>query len=129
MRALKPSERQALYLKGLGYTYREIMRLTGSTYTAVNRRITEGRAALRRQTSDGNRRLVLNRRGADQRCERLLRDIPIREGLDRDEYPPAVGRGRGSGLERGRNPPAGGPRSATCQVRKIDRRRVARREA
>jgi hypothetical protein len=50
------------------------------------------------------RRLVINRRGADARRERLLRDIPTREGFDRDEYPPAVGRGRGPGLERGRNP-------------------------
>jgi hypothetical protein len=49
-------------------------------------------------------RLVLNRRGADKRRERLLRDIPTRAGFDRDEYPPAVGRGRGPGLERGRNP-------------------------
>jgi len=52
MRALKPREREALYLKGLGYSYREIMRLTGSTYTAVNRCITEGRAALRRHMGD-----------------------------------------------------------------------------
>jgi len=52
MRALKPSEREALYLNGLGYTYREITRLSGATYTAVNRRIREGRAALRRQISD-----------------------------------------------------------------------------
>jgi hypothetical protein len=50
------------------------------------------------------RRLVVNRRGADGRRERVLRDIPMREGFDRDEYPPAVGRGRGTGLERGRNP-------------------------
>ena len=47
-RQLKSREREALYLKGLGYSYREIARLTDSTYTAVNRRITEGRAALRR---------------------------------------------------------------------------------
>jgi hypothetical protein len=50
------------------------------------------------------RRLVVNRRGADARRERLLRDIPIREGFDRDEYPPAVGRGRVPGLERGHRP-------------------------
>jgi hypothetical protein len=50
------------------------------------------------------RRLVVNRRGADARRERALRDIPTREGFDRDEYAPAVGRGRGPGLERGRNP-------------------------
>jgi hypothetical protein len=59
------------------------------------------RAVLRRGWP---RRLVLNRRGADERRERLLRDIPTRDGFDRDEYPPAVGRGRGPGLERGRDP-------------------------
>src|SRR5918992_516837 len=59
------------------------------------------RGALRRGWP---RRLVVNRRGADARRERALRDIPTREGFDRDEYPPAVGRGRGQGLERGRNP-------------------------
>jgi DNA-directed RNA polymerase specialized sigma24 family protein len=42
MRALKTSEREALYLKALGYSYTEIMQLTGATYTAVNRRHTEG---------------------------------------------------------------------------------------
>jgi hypothetical protein len=50
------------------------------------------------------RRLVLNRRGADARRDRLLENIPTREGFDRDEYPPAVGRGKGPGLERGRHP-------------------------
>jgi hypothetical protein len=50
------------------------------------------------------RRLVLHRRGADARRDRLLEDIPTKEGYDRDEYPPAVGRGRGNGLQRGRNP-------------------------
>ena len=45
---LKPREREALYLHGLGHTYDEIATLTGSTRTAVNRRITEGRAALAR---------------------------------------------------------------------------------
>jgi hypothetical protein len=59
------------------------------------------RGALRRGWP---RRLVVNRRGAEARRERALRDIPTREGYDRDEYPPAVGRGRGRGLERGRNP-------------------------
>jgi DNA-directed RNA polymerase specialized sigma24 family protein len=44
---IKPHDRQALYLKGLGYRYHEIMQITGATYTAVNRRITEGRRALR----------------------------------------------------------------------------------
>jgi RNA polymerase sigma factor (sigma-70 family) len=45
---LRPREREALYLHGLGYSYQEIAKLTQSSYTAVNRRITEGRAALRR---------------------------------------------------------------------------------
>lgn len=47
---------------------------------------------------------MLNRRGADARRDRLLEDIPTREGSDHNEYPPAVGRGHGKGLERGRNP-------------------------
>jgi hypothetical protein len=50
------------------------------------------------------RTLVLNRRGADARRDRLLASYPTRPGEDRDEYPPAVGRGRGPGLERGTNP-------------------------
>jgi hypothetical protein len=50
------------------------------------------------------RTLVLNRRGAEARRERLLASFPTRPGQDRDEYPPAVGRGRGPGLERGTNP-------------------------
>jgi hypothetical protein len=50
------------------------------------------------------RRLVLNRRGADARRDRLLEGYPTKDGYDRDEYPPAVGRGKGKGLERGRHP-------------------------
>jgi hypothetical protein len=48
--------------------------------------------------------LVVDRPGADGRRERLLRGIPTRAGFDRNEYPPAVGRGRGKGLVRGSNP-------------------------
>jgi hypothetical protein len=59
------------------------------------------RAALRRGWP---RTLVLNRPGADARRDRLLRDIPTRSGSDRDEYPPAVGRGRGKGLVGGSHP-------------------------
>lgn len=44
---LKPAERQTLGLHAVGYTYREIGRLTGASHTAVNRRLTEGRARLR----------------------------------------------------------------------------------
>ena len=50
------------------------------------------------------RTLVVNRQGADARRDRLLRGTDTRPGLDRDEYPPAVGRGRGKGLRRGRQP-------------------------
>jgi hypothetical protein len=48
--------------------------------------------------------LVLNRRGADARRNRLLEPFPTRPGQDRDEYPPAVGRGKGKGLTRGTSP-------------------------
>jgi hypothetical protein len=48
--------------------------------------------------------LVLNRDGADARRERLLDAYRTRPGMDRDEYPPAVGRGRGTGLIRGDDP-------------------------
>ena len=48
--------------------------------------------------------LVINRPGADARRDRLLEHAPTRDGYDRDEYPPAVGRGRGKGLVRGSHP-------------------------
>lgn len=44
---LKAAERRALFLQAGGYRYHEIADLTGSTYTAVNRRLSEGRAHLR----------------------------------------------------------------------------------
>jgi hypothetical protein len=47
--------------------------------------------------------LVLNRPGASRRRERLLADVPTRDGYDRDEYPPAVARGRGFHI-RGSSP-------------------------
>ncbi|CAN5217539.1 sporulation-specific Dnase NucB [soil metagenome] len=47
---------------------------------------------------------VITRRAADTRRDRLLRDIPTRRGYDRDEVPPAIGRGRGNGLTAGRDP-------------------------
>jgi RNA polymerase sigma factor (sigma-70 family) len=53
---LKPREREALYLKALGYSYHEIERLTDSTYTAVDRRLKEGRARLRRLQREGDKR-------------------------------------------------------------------------
>jgi DNA-directed RNA polymerase specialized sigma24 family protein len=51
--ALKPDERTALMLFGLGCSYREIGELRGWTYTKVNRCVTEGRAALREAECSG----------------------------------------------------------------------------
>jgi hypothetical protein len=45
--------------------------------------------------------MVLNRKGADARRDRLLDGMPTRPGFDRDEYPAAVGRGRPNGDQRG----------------------------
>ena len=59
------------------------------------------RAAVRRGWP---RTLVVNRSGADARRDRLLGGFPTRNGFDRDEYPPAVGRGRGNDLVRGSGP-------------------------
>jgi hypothetical protein len=59
------------------------------------------RAAVRRGWPT---KLVLNRPGADARRDQLLEGVPTRVGFDRDEYPPAVGRGRGKGLAGGSAP-------------------------
>jgi hypothetical protein len=48
--------------------------------------------------------LVVNRPNAAARRDRLLEAYETREGVDRDEYPPAVGRGRGRGLTGGSDP-------------------------
>jgi hypothetical protein len=40
---------------------------------------------------------VLNRPGVAGRRDGLLAEIPTEPGVDRDEYPPAVGRGRANG--------------------------------
>ncbi len=49
--------------------------------------------------------LIVNRAGSDARRDRLLQDLPTRPGFDRDEYPPAVGRGTGRpALTRGTMP-------------------------
>ena len=47
--------------------------------------------------------LVLNRPAAEARRRKLLQRFPPRAGYDRDEYPPAILRGRGAG-QRGQNP-------------------------
>jgi hypothetical protein len=59
------------------------------------------RAAIRRGWPEV---LVLNRDDADDRRRRLLASVPTRDGYDRDEYPPAVGRGQGADLARGTGP-------------------------
>lgn len=48
---------------------------------------------LRAVAKGWGRLLVINRPGADERRDKLLKDIPTKDGYDRDEYPPAVGRG------------------------------------
>lgn len=58
-------------------------------------------AALRRGWP---RTLVLNRKDVSKRRVRLLEGVATKPGYDRDEYPPAVGRGRGKGLTRGIDP-------------------------
>jgi hypothetical protein len=50
------------------------------------------------------RTLVLNRAGADQRRARLLENVATKKGYDRDEYPPALARGKGIGLTKGIDP-------------------------
>lgn len=78
LQTLKPREREALYLHGLGFSYHEIGQLTNSTYTAVNRRITEGRAALRRggrKPRDRERREA--RPGVEEKGASSTPDPPI----------------------------------------------------
>jgi RNA polymerase sigma factor (sigma-70 family) len=51
--ALKPAERRAIGLQALGYSYAEICRITGWSYTKVNRCLAEGKAALREMRTAG----------------------------------------------------------------------------
>jgi hypothetical protein len=53
---------------------------------------------------DGWPRVLVVSDGVDARRDRLLQGFPTKRGYDRDEYPPAVGRGRGKYLSRGVNP-------------------------
>jgi hypothetical protein len=71
---------------------------SGTTYPNIRRHALDAIGA------GWPRTLVLNRRGADARRDRLLSHVPTKPGFDRDEYPPAVGRGTGPGLTRGRSP-------------------------
>ncbi len=49
---LKSDERAAIGLQAAGYSYLEICTLRGWTYTKVNRCLAEGRATLRRETTE-----------------------------------------------------------------------------
>lgn len=50
---LKPAEREALILRGLGYSYKEIAEMRGWSITKVNRCMSKGRAAVRRELERG----------------------------------------------------------------------------
>ena len=73
------------------------------------------------------RTLVVNRPHADARRDRLLAGFATKAGHDRDEYPPAVGRGRGKGLRRVNTHAAGKRRSPTSPAQRTAR--TARRSA
>lgn len=45
--------------------------------------------------------MVVNRKGAPERRNRLLDLLPTKTAVDRDEYPAAVGRGKANGASRG----------------------------
>ena len=62
LRRLKPQEVRCLLLKAEGYSYKEICRLTGWTYTKVNRCLTEGRKAFLERVAGID---------AGRECERL----------------------------------------------------------
>lgn len=55
LNSLKPDQRTALLLRGLGYSYAEIEGIQGWSKTKVRRCITEGRAALRDLLEEGGK--------------------------------------------------------------------------
>lgn len=76
----------------------QTVRFSASKYPSIRRHFLKA-------TTGGKwpRILTINRDGAEQRRDRLLRGVPTRKGFDRDEYPPAVARGLGAST-RGTNP-------------------------
>jgi len=76
----------------------QTVRFSTSKYPSIRRHFLKA-------TTKGKwpRILTINRDGAEQRRDRLLRGVPTRKGFDRDEYPPAVARGLGAST-RGTNP-------------------------
>jgi DNA-directed RNA polymerase specialized sigma24 family protein len=75
LRTLKPRERRALYLKALGYSYNEICDLTAASYTAVNRRLSEGRARLRALDRERGRGAWQRRRAMNEGARIGGRDL------------------------------------------------------
>jgi DNA-directed RNA polymerase specialized sigma24 family protein len=96
---IKPHDRQALYLKGLGYRYREIMQITSASYTAVNRRLTEGRRALRKLERDRENTAPSKETPASATSDQERRTAPPRELTTTARRPqagaPAFGQGCG----------------------------------
>lgn len=74
------------------------LRFSKTTFANVRRHY---RVAIRRGWP---KTLVLNRRGAAARTKKVLARIKTKAGYDRDQYPPAIGRGRGKELTQGRKP-------------------------
>lgn len=69
-----------------------VVRLPASRYPHIADHV---RDAIAGRTQNGRawpRVLRINRRGADERRDKLLRGIPTRPGFDRDEFPPAMAR-------------------------------------
>src|SRR3954471_18013582 len=62
---LKPREREALYLLGLGHSYREIAKLTQSSETAINR---PRASAAGQHRANATRRRSSARRRRDRAC-------------------------------------------------------------
>ena len=97
---LKPAERTALYLQALGYRYREIAVITDASYTAVNRRLTEGRARLRRTARERDQAAQMSAAqhpgarpsGLQHDCGPDERAIATRQSLA--PVPPALSRSR-----------------------------------
>jgi hypothetical protein len=85
---LKPQEARGLRLKAEGDWYREICRITGWTYTKVNRVITKGRRALRRNA------LAIAPGGECERLAPTLAEVGIR-AADVDELRAVDGHLRG----------------------------------
>jgi RNA polymerase sigma factor (sigma-70 family) len=74
LRLLKPQETRGLRLRAEGYSYKEICRITGWTYTKVNRVLTEGRRALRRNA------MAIEAGGECERLAPVLTRLAVRAG-------------------------------------------------